>query len=180
MSGCGAVFDLHPDKSLGDFVQRIHATKPARDNTGHTRPACIFAICPTAKGCGLSKPGAGLTGFDIKPSCPLHITDTVCAAINRPVVLLAGKWRQGDGPNQLLVTITKNPKEVHHIAVYVVVSLNWCRLTIDENGTRPRERFAIMMALRQQRQQPIEMRELPTIPAKDNAATTTAAHVDDI
>ena len=96
------------------------------------------------------------------------------------MVFLAGKWRQGNGPNQFFVTVTKHPKEVHHVAVYVVVSLNWCGLTIDKHGTRPRERLAVVVTLGQQGQQPIEMRELPAIPAKDDAPPPAASHVNNV
>jgi len=47
---------------------------------------------------------------------------------------------------QLVGLIAEHPKEVHHLAIQVVISFNWSRFTIEQNRSRTTERLTVVVS----------------------------------
>ena len=69
--------------------------------------------------------------------------------------LLTREGRQRDCTFQILMAIAKNAEEVHYVPINVVVSFDGGGMTVEEDGCRTCERFAVVVAARQKRQKPI-------------------------
>src|SRR5690606_31300073 len=110
---------------------------------------------PAAKAGGLGKPGASLARLDIEASGPLYIADVAGIIINGLVILLAGERREGDGPDQFFMMIAQDAKEVHHLPIDIVVGFDRGGAAIDKHRARAGERFTVMMARGQEREEPI-------------------------
>src|SRR5438132_1119609 len=88
--------------------------------------------------------------------------------------LFARKWCQPDRTLQLFRFIAKHPKEVNYISIDIIVGLDRRRFPIKKHRCGPGKRFAIMVCTREQRQQPIKMAELPSIPTEHDPAAVSA------
>jgi hypothetical protein len=76
--------------------------------------------------------------------------------------------------------VTQNTKKRHYVTVNVVIGFNRRSLAIKKNSARSSERFTIVVALREQWEQPLKVRELATIPPEHNAASNATPQINDI
>ena len=63
------------------------------------------------------------------------------------VELFAGKGRQTDGDNKQIGLLPEYAKEVDNLSICVIVGLDGARGTVQQDGCRSAERFAVMVAL---------------------------------
>src|SRR5205823_6947473 len=128
-----------------------------------------LAIGPASQRSRLRQSRSNLTRPHKKPACPLQIGERFPSARESTVKLFTRKRRQADRFDELILLIAQHSKKGHDFVIEIVQRLHGRWRAIQQDGRRTRERFAIVMAVRQQRQEPIEMVELATIPAEHNA-----------
>jgi len=165
---CGSALNLNSQQTHYDLRKALDTSKPTRHDPRHPSPACILAICPTPKGSRLSQACSCLPRSHKKPSCTFQVGGFGGLAVKGTVKLHTGKWGEANCLNELFLLIPENLEKVHHITIYVVVRLHRRRVAVKEDGGRTAERFAIVVTLWEQWQEPIQVAEFASIPAKGN------------
>ena len=168
------ILDLNPEKTLSNLGQCLYSTKPSRHHTGHSSPACVFTICPTAKGGRLRQASSGLARANVEAPGALKPGFSFCATCYGLVKFFTRKRCQRDRSRQFFLLVAEDLEEIHNVAIDIIIGFDRRGLPVDKHSRRARERLAILMRVRQTRKEPFKMAEFAAIPSKNEALSPLA------
>lgn len=137
------------------------------DGLGHAGAGFGAAESPSAGRCGLGEAVYDLAGADIEPAGAFDgIEESGIGFLAGDHEFFAGKGREADGADKGFGVVAKSTEEVDEIAVEVVVGFDGRGSTIEKDGGRATERFAIVVGGGKEGEEPFEMGKFAAVPPK--------------
>lgn len=110
--------------------------------------------------------GPHLPGPDKESPGPFKIRGFTSATRDGYIEFFSRKRSQTNRFNKLFLLISQDSKEIHNLAVNIVVGFNRRWFSIEEYRGGSRERLAVVMSFWKKRKQLVQVAEFPTIPAE--------------
>src|SRR5205807_962094 len=140
------------------------APEPTGNDAAHACPAGVLAICPAPQRRRLCEPGTDLSGSNEEPPSALEIRDRSIRCRTRIEKFFSREWGETDCFNKLILLLSKDAEKIHHLTIEIVIGFDCGWWPIQEDGGRAAKWLTIVVARWQQRQDPVEMTVLSTIP----------------